>query len=404
MHVLSALVIILGLAAAVLAVTWRRERRARREIEADAAVLGADLHNVLTNLSSGLVMIDRRGIIQRLNPAAEAILQVDAVEVLERAVTDAFEPGLHGFTSVLVHVLASGEPELRREVRVNQDDGPSLPVGVSATPVHDRDGVLTGAVAVFQDLSEINAMRDRVREADQMAAVGELSAGIAHEIRNPLGSIRGSVEILVGELELDGEERKLLELILKESHRVTDIITDFLAFARTRPARPRLMELRPFLEDVALQVEVQVRDRGGEVAVTHAVEPDDMLIQMDAEQMQQVLLNLCLNALEAMDYAGRLDLRAELDDLNTTCRLMVTDTGPGVPEESLAEIFKPFVTGRKGGTGLGLSVVKRIVHDHGGQVEVSRPDTGGSAFSVVLPLCRESSGCVEPETACLTGA
>lgn len=403
MYIILACAILFAAAAAVLAEAWRRERIHRRAVAAEARTLGADLRNVLDNLSSGLVMVDMRGVIQRMNPAAEAILQLDEAEALHRPITDVFESGLHGFTSVLAHVLAGGEPVLRREVSIDRGDGRALPVGVSATPVRDRDGDLTGTVAVFQDLTEINAMRAKLREADQLAAVGELSAGIAHEIRNPLGSIRGSVEILAAELSPEGEERKLMDLILKESRRVNDIITEFLSFARTRPAKPRLVELRPFLTDVARQVCVHVREHGGAVEVTETVDPDDMLIQMDPEQMQQVLLNLSMNALEAMDYTGRLDLVADLDDLNTACRIVVIDTGPGVPQESRADLFKPFFTGRKGGTGLGLSVVKRIVHDHGGHVELSTPPDGGSAFAVVLPLCRESRYCVEPETACLIG-
>ena len=400
MFLAVALVIVLILAGACAA-GWRRERRARHEALATAAVLDTDLRNVLDNLSSGLVMADTRGVIQRMNAAAEVILQVDERESLGRSITDAFDDGLHGFTSALAQVLSGGEPVLRREVDIDRGEGRPLPIGVSATPVRDRDGTLRGTVAVFQDLSEIKAMRDHMREADRMAAVGELSAGIAHEIRNPLGSIRGSVEILEAELSLQGEERKLLELILRESRRVNDIITDFLSFARTRPTKPRLTEVRPFLADVALQVRVLVRDHGGDVEVVERTEPDDMLLHMDAEQMQQVMLNLCMNALDAMDHMGRLELVAELDDLNTVCRLTVRDTGPGVPAEVRDEIFKPFVTTRKGGTGLGLSMVKRIVHAHGGHVSLECPETGGTVVTVLLPLVRENRCVFESEGACL---
>jgi len=385
-----------------LAVLWRRERSACQAASGRADLLSADLHNVLDNLSSGLVIVDRRGIIQRMNPAAETILQVDEDLILRQSITDVFDNGLRGFTCALAQVLAGNGPVLRREVSVDRNDGQTLPVGVSVNPIIADNGALTGAVAIFQDLSEINEMRARMREADQMAAVGELSAGIAHEIRNPLGSIRGSVEILAADLSPTGEERKLADLILRESRRVNDIITDFLSFARSRPARPRLVEVRPFLEEAALQVEMHVREKSGNVTVRHAVEPDDMLLLMDDEQMHQVLLNLAVNALEAMEFDGHLSLTAELDDFNTACRIAVTDTGPGVPPENRADLFKPFFTGRKGGTGLGLSVVKRIVHDHGGHVDLCTPVEGGCSFVIVLPLTQLSVQSVEPEAACLT--
>jgi two-component system, NtrC family, sensor histidine kinase PilS len=387
-----------------LSVLWRRERADCRAAIVRGDLLSTDLHNVLDNLSSGLVIVDRRGIIQRMNPAAEIILHVDEDLTLRHPITDVFDTGLRSFTRALAQVLAGSGPVLRREVSIDRGDGQTLPVGVSVNPIMSDDGALTGAVAIFQDLSEINEMRAKMRDADQMAAVGELSAGIAHEIRNPLGSIRGSVEILAADLSPSGEERKLADLILRESRRVNDIITDFLSFARTRPARPRLVEVRPFLADVALQVDMHVRDKSGDVAVSHAVYPDDMLLLMDEEQMHQVLLNLAMNALEAMAFAGQLSLSAELDDFNTACRIAVTDTGPGVPPENRADLFKPFFTGRKGGTGLGLSVVKRIVHDHGGHVELQTPAAGGCSFVIVLPLTQSSPRSVEPEAACLTGS
>ncbi|MBU0743484.1 PAS domain S-box protein [bacterium] len=401
---LAAVISVFALAVtACCAMGWRREAAARRREMRRADALGSDLRNVLDNLSSGLVIIDQRGIIQRLNPAAQCILMLDEEDALGYSMTDVFDEGLHDFNRALAQVLAGGGPVLRREIRILRGDGADLPVGVSVSPIEASDGALTGAVAIFQDLTDINLMRDKMRETDQLAAVGELSAGIAHEIRNPLASIRGSVEILAGELSLDEQERELMELILRESRRVNDIITDFLSFARTRPAQPKLVEMRPFLDDAVLQLRMHLEERGGETVVTHAVEPEDMLILMDAEQIKQVLLNLAMNGFEAMDYTGELTLTAELDAHNTACQITVADTGPGVPASSRASLFKPFFTERKGGTGLGLSVVKRIVHDHGGRVELASPPGGGAVFMVVLPLLQTPVMGVEPEAAYLAG-
>ncbi len=405
LRVLLALVtcVLALVAAAGLAVAWRREAALCRRETRRAEALGSDLRNIMDNLSSGLVIIDPRGVIQRLNPAAQSILMLDEELALGHVMTNVFGEGLHDFTRALAQVLSGGDPVWRREIRILRGDSVDLPVGVSVSPIEASDGALTGAVAIFQDLTDINLMRAKMREADQLAAVGELSAGIAHEIRNPLGSIRGSVEILAGELTLDKQERELMALILKESRRVNDIITDFLAFASTRPAQPTLVEVRPFLDDVALQLRMHLEERGGRTLVTHAVEPEDMLILMDGEQIKQVLLNLAMNGFEAMGHMGELNITAELDEYNTACQITVADTGPGVPAACRDSLFKPFFTERKGGTGLGLSVVKRIVLDHGGQIELVSPPDEGAVFRLVLPLLQTPVMGVEPEAAYLVG-
>jgi len=391
------------LAAALLAAAWRRERARRLRWSARAAALTEDLRNVLDNLSSGLVILDQRGVIQRLNPAAQSILGLDEDQVLGRPMTDAFGEGLHDFTRALAQVLAGGGPVLRRELRVRREGEPDLPVGVSVNPVVDARGEPAGAVAIFQDLTDINRMRARMRESDQLAAVGELSAGIAHEIRNPLGSIRGSVEILAGDLDLGAQERELMELILKESRRVNDIITDFLTFARPRSVQTGLVEMRPYLDDLVLQLRMHLQQRGATTVVNHELDPEDMLILMDGEQIKQVLLNLAMNGFESMDYAGALTLRAELDQSNTACLITVADTGPGVPAENRDSLFKPFFTKRKGGTGLGLSVARRIVNDHDGRIELISAAGEGAVFRITLPLLQTPTEGVEPEIACLAG-
>jgi len=396
-------VIALAVVAACAVAALRRAVAARDRERRRADDLASDLRNVLDNLSSGLVIIDHRGVVQRLNPAAQGILVLDEDQAVGRSMTDVFGKGLHDFNRALAQVLAGGGPVLWREIGIRRADGADLPVGISVSPIETTGGALTGAVAIFQDLTEINLMREKMREADQLAAVGELSAGIAHEIRNPLGSIRGSVEILAAELEPHGQERELMDLILRESRRVNDIITDFLSFARTRAARPKLEEMQPFLDDIVLQLRMHLEEKGGRTTVTHTVEPDDMLILMDAEQIKQVLLNLAMNAFEAMDYAGELSIAAELDAHNTACLIRVADTGPGVPAEGRELLFKPFFTERRGGTGLGLSVVKRIVHEHGGQVGLISPPGEGAVFLVTLPLVRDPVAGVEPEAAYLAG-
>ena len=382
-----------GLLLIACAVLLRRLRRARADSRAAAACecsLRTDLRNVLSNLGSGLVITDRHGVIQRVNPAAARILGVREEALVGQVVADAFDEGRREFARAVVQVLSGGEAVARREILLTLPGGRQLPAGISVHPVRDETGRPAGAVAIFQDLSEVNAMRERMRENDRLAAIGELSASIAHEIRNPLGSIRGSAELLAAELAVGGQEQRLLALILKESERVNRIVSDFLAYARLRPAVRQLSELKPFLEDVAFQVRMHQQGREGLRIVT-AIEPDDLLVLMDPEQMQQVLLNLSLNACEAMDGRGTLTLSATLDEGNTVCRLIVADTGPGIAPEVGETLFRPFVTTKSGGTGLGLPVVQRIVRAHGGEVRAGAAPDGGAEFRIELPLVLDTA-------------
>jgi PAS domain S-box-containing protein len=390
--VLSGLLLVAG---AVLLRRLRHARAACRATLARERALRSDLRNVLANLGSGLVIADRRGIIQRANPAAARILGVQETDLAGQAVADAFDEGRREFARAVVQVLAGGEAVSRREIGLDLPDGRRLPVGISVHPVRDESGCQSGAVAIFQDLSEVNALRERMRENDRLAAIGELSASIAHEIRNPLGSIRGSAELLAAELAVGGQEQRLLALILKESERVNRIVSDFLAYARLRPTVRQLSELKPFLEDVAFQVRMHQQGREG-LHIETGIEPDDLLVLMDPEQMQQVLLNLALNACEAMGGRGTLSLRASLDDDNTACRLVVADTGPGIAPEVRDTLFRPFVTTKAGGTGLGLPVVQRIVLAHGGDIRAGAGPRGGAEFRIDLPLVLDTAAAPPP--------
>ncbi len=384
-HFYVFLFLLVGLGGGLLADrAARREREAARAAE-DLRRARIEVGNVLDNLSSGLLIVDRHARIVQLNPAAERILGVFAEEVAGRNLDEAFGASLAGFAETVNAVLAGGPTLGRGEQNIVRWDTVVVPVGLSVSHLRDAAGEVTGAIAIFQDLTEAQRMRERVREADRLAAVGELSASIAHEIRNPLGSIRGSVEILAGELELSGQQARLLQLILKESARVNTIIDDFLAFARLRPARRRPVAVSALLDDVLLETRQQVLFKGGGVAVEGRAADPALMVFADAGQMLQLFLNLTLNACEAMEYRGRLVLTAGPAD-GGFCELRVADTGPGLSDEAKVRLFTPFFTTRKHGTGLGLPMVARIAHAHDGSVEATASPAGGAEFRVRIPL------------------
>jgi two-component system sensor histidine kinase PilS (NtrC family) len=328
-------------------------------------------------------MLDREGRLTRINPEAERILRLPAASVLGRPLAAVQTEGMAEFVTCIQKVLAGGPPRPRHELAIRYN-GEQMAVGVSVNSMKSPRGERIGAIAIFRDLTEVNLLRERMREADRLAGVGELAASIAHEVRNPLGSIRGSVEILAGELQLTGHQAQLLGLILKESARVNTIINDFLAFARLRPTQRCWVDGADFLEAVALQIRQHIAAHGDKVCLQWRVEPPDLRLHIDPAQMTQLFLNLAINACEAMDYAGELTLMAAQKDGSAWQELIVCDSGPGVSEEMRDELFKPFVTTKKGGTGLGLPMVARIAHAHHGRVRVGTAPNGGAVFTVQL--------------------
>jgi two-component system sensor histidine kinase PilS (NtrC family) len=274
----------------------------------------------------------------------------------------------------------------RWELHVDRGDGERVPLGVSVHPVEGHDGVRTGAVAVFQDLSSVVRLREKMRANDRLAAMGELSASIAHEIRNPLASIRGSVELLEGELELDGENARLFDLIRRESARLNRLVEDFLEYARLRPLQPRNVPLNQIIEDLARMV--RSRDDLDEQARLEIALPEqEIIVHVDEELMLQVFLNLALNAFDAMGRSGTLTISVALaTGTSTEAVVRFLDDGPGIADDDFGQIFEPFFTTKAHGTGLGLPLASRVVLNHDGQLAVRNVDGAGAEFAVHLPL------------------
>jgi two-component system sensor histidine kinase PilS (NtrC family) len=281
--------------------------------------------------------------------------------------------------------LKEGTEQRRAEAQV-VNAGRSIPLGVSVSPMSDSRGRPTGAVCVFQDLTEVKNMEEKVRLADRMAALGELSAGIAHEIKTPLASICGSVEMLREALPGVGEDRKLVDLVIKESERLRDIIDHFLQFARSRPAQFKQVSLGSVLDEVVCMV-------GNHPDFTEGVAVDldvggEVTIVADEENVRQVFYNLAANAIEAVGPSGRLEIKVDPDvvkDSKRFARIVFKDDGEGMDEEAQAQAFRPFYTGKKSGTGLGLAIVSKIVEEHGGSIEMESARGKGTMVSVYLP-------------------
>ncbi|MBU8870065.1 MAG: PAS domain-containing protein [Gemmatimonadales bacterium] len=343
-----------------------------------------EVRNILDNIRSGLITVDRDGLITRVNPSCCTILKAAEADLLGRNISEAMLGGMENLSEIIRPVARGGEPVDRGEIVVHRF-GRDLPLGLNVNPVTSPRGRVIGAIAIFADLTREKEMTERIREADRLAAIGELAASIAHEIRNPLSSIRGSVELLASDLELEGYQSQLFELVLKESGRVNTIINDFLAYSRMRPVSLRRFGAAEFRDEITLQVRQHISAKGGRVTVSCVVEPETLQLVADPGQLTQMTLNLSLNACEAMAYQGELRIMIRQLDAGKACELVVTDTGPGIDPDIRKQLFSPFKTTKEHGTGLGLSVVARIVSAHGGRVLAEDAPGGGACFRIQWP-------------------
>jgi two-component system sensor histidine kinase PilS (NtrC family) len=345
--------------------------------------------DILENIPSGLVTLDGQGRIEYFNGAAEKILGLHVSRIKNRPYDQVFDRDHEELTDVLRTALEQAVSYDRKELTITSRGGTNVPLGISTTLLGVGDGQRSGVIAVFQDLTAAKELERKARQADRLAVLGQLSAAIAHEIRNPLATISGSVELLRDTPQLSGEERKLLELVTHESERLNRIITDFLLYARIRPAERTDVELSRVIDEILMLIRNH-HDYHDDIEIVNQIGDRDLRVWADGDQVKQIFLNIAINALQAMSRGGQLTVGIQEETagkkgqeekmVHVFCR----DTGTGIPPEDLENIFEPFYSSKKDGTGLGLSIVQRIVENNGGTLMVESRLGKGTTFIVSL--------------------
>lgn len=330
----------------------------------ELALTTGHLRNVLESMSDGVVVVDTANRIQTFNRAATAILGYPAGDVIGRPFSEVFgrpfdvPPGRHA-------------GELRAK------NGTHVPISERNAPIHDRAGVRCGAVKAFQDLSELEMLREQVRQKDRLAAIGEMAATVAHEIRNPLGAVRGFASLLAQDLGTDHSSARMVDKILEGTRNLERVVNELLEY--TRPVDLRMQNVR--CADL-FEAAVSVVDTGCPVAL-EVDAPAELGVLADPDKLRQALLNIVLNAVQSHEGGGRVRLFAEEED--RMVRLAVSDTGCGMTQAQIKHVFSPFYTTKEKGTGLGLAVAAKIVEGHGGRIDVESVPGAGSTFSIRLP-------------------
>jgi len=322
---------------------------------------------ILHFLHSGIVSTDQDGLVQSMNAAAERILGVQRDEAVKTPIKD----------------LLPTEVLNKRNVKTTlKGSNPSpIPVEISTTSYWNENNEKQGIIYHLSDRSEIEEMEKEVQKNERLAMLGRFAAGIAHEIRNPLASMSGSIELLKQSASPQGEDSRLMNILYREVERLDHLISDLLVFARPRPVEFEPLSLKKIVSKTIdlfkqkqgdLEISFEAKEKGG--------------IQGDADKLRQVFLNLLVNASEAVGPKGHIHIAVFADphDKDTAC-VVVEDDGKGMSEEEMTRMFEPFYTTKGSGTGLGLSMVYQIVKDHGGKIKVSSTNDEGTRIEVRLP-------------------
>jgi two-component system sensor histidine kinase HydH len=335
------------------------------------------LHNLVESMGHGLISLDPNGKVVTVNRRATEILRLPDQELLGKPFADIMQ-------RVRCDVdLEAGDISEKR-IRCSVPSGAQVSVSVTASKIRSPDGEFLGTVLILRDLQEIEALEEKVRRSERLASLGQMAAGIAHEVRNPLGSIKGLAQYFARKFEQEPDERQYAEAIIAETDRLNRVIQDLLDFAR--PHEPKLQPVRMSeVIDHALNL-VRADLEGKEISIQRNGEADVPEFMADPDLLAQVLLNLFLNAIEAMDGGGALEISAGVDQASGRIRLEVRDNGHGIEPEHLSKIFDPFFTSKRGGTGLGLATVHRIIENHGGSIDVDSQPGEGTTFVIWLPV------------------
>ena len=360
----------------------RAELKAKQKDIVDLEMLK---ENIIQNISSGLVALDEQSKIIVFNRGAERIFDIDSRDAIRKDISDIIP---HIMPYLKVH-----SPHKFSQLSYKGKEDQQIDLLLNISPLKEYDGSNKGKILVFQDTTRIREMEQEVKRMEDMAMLGELAAGIAHEIRNPLASISGSIQVLNDSLSKEEAHinRRLIEIVLREVSRLDHLVNDFLQFARPQRIEIEEFELNQLIMDTLYLFQNSQSWSEHLDIDTKIMSP--LTIKSDPQQLKQVFWNIFLNASEAMPKGGLISIGADSEtnfqssiESVELVRIKIEDNGPGLDSKIAKDMFKPFSTTKKDGSGLGLAIVKRIVEGLGGKVSGENLASGGAAITILLPV------------------
>ena len=353
--------------------------------------------NIVQSMSTGLITLNDRLKITYVNPAAELICGSGSGALEGSYIGDIF-PKIVPHLSLSVGGdgnIDSAHRQRRIDVDFERQDGTKLHLGFAHSVLRDPGGDEMGLILIFQDLTEFRQMQEQVRRMDRLAVAGELAAGIAHEIKNPLASLSGSIQMLRDEVEFGPMQQRLMDITMREAERLNALVNEFLLFSRPEKAVDQSVDVNEVIKNT-----LEMMKNSPELSRPIRIEKnltDNLWVYIDAQRLQQVIWNLVLNAVQGMKNSGRLTITTAIrtnqsgaDNKHELAEISIADTGPGILPENQGKVFDPFFTTKDQGTGLGLTIVHRIVEDYGGEIFLESDGRSGTTFTLHLPLAEES--------------
>ena len=349
------------------------------------------LEQILAGLEDAVITVDRDGKVSYFNEAAEMITELSASRAIQKPVIQLFKRE-HWFIELVKKSQPPRQESTRGEGDLVTRWGHKVPVSLTVSPLQDHYGTFLGSILVVRDLTHRKELEEDLKRADRLALVGTLAAGLAHEIRNPLGGIKGAAQLLKRSLERDSPLQEFAAIMIREVDRVDKLIEQLLDLSRPAKLELAPLNIHEVLDDVLLLETQAVEER--RIVVKKRFDPSLPPIRGDRAQLTQVFLNLVKNALQAMNGSGALTvttrvetdfhIRGEGNDRSKLIWVDIEDEGVGIREEDLPHIFSPFFSTKNSGTGLGLAVCYRIVKEHGGLIRVESVEGKGTTFRVSL--------------------
>ncbi len=365
------LISIAGIVSLLLALGYRSARVSLSRVKALS-------DSLVEHMPVGIVAVDSDERVMVFNDTAERLLGRTSTEVIGKPSSEILPPAC----MEMLRELGKERPIVEKELDCAVGEGRNVHLEVIAAVLRDDEGALIGRIALVRDLSELRHLRSEVERSQRLAAVGSLAAGVAHEIRNPLSSLKGFATYFRQRYGEVPDDVKVADIMIQEVDRLNRVITELLEFSRPMELKRKGTDLAGLARHVLRTVEGQAREKG--ITVKEDLSPGFPEAFIDPDRMTQVFLNLFLNALAAMDRGGVLSVNVTRHD-EGSLRVSVTDTGAGIRKGDIGRVFDPYYTTKPSGTGLGLAIVHRIVETHGGEIRLESEPGKGTTFTILLP-------------------
>ena len=349
--------------------------------------------SIIESVDTGILTINLRGQIKSFNRAAEEITGYSFAEVEDKNIVDLFPE----YGGLLENIHTGDHPDSQQsrvEMYVESHEKKPLTLGCSVSFLNDGTGKRIGDILVFQDLTAIKKMELILEKNRRLAFIGEMAAGLAHEMRNPLASISGSIQVLHKSLPLNETDERLMQIILRGKDQLESFMRDFLLLSRPTPGIPEMIKITDIIEDILESIRY-LPDWRDDIQVIKSLQDHLPFIRANKTEIRQLIWNVLMNAIQSMPNGGRVTIETGKDTTDISAgqflEIKISDNGQGIMENDLGKIFEPFYTTREKGTGLGLAIVNRIVEGHAGKIKVDSRSGEGTTFTIWLPCLQEEA-------------